>query len=439
MGGFDLVDDTMPSKKGGSPEEMSLVNMKIRSAKCTLSVEIRDTVGPATFDYLQRAQEKAQEKGCASILVRINTPGGSLQSTRKIVEQIMASPIPYLCIVHPSGGHAGSAGAIIMQACHINGAMEATNLGAASPINGNGKDIPKDLRKKIFEDTRSWVEGLAKYRGRSEKFAKEIIEDAKALDADAALKADAIDVVVTDLNQFVAFAAGKPVRLNSEEMTPVTVGPIEVYEPDLRHDILQITSNPQWTYLIFMGSLGLLYFEMTHPGTILPGVVGLVGLVFSMINFHLLDVQWGGVVLLFLGMAFMFAEAFVPSFGALGLGGLASFIVGSIFLFDEKSGYEIPLGLLISTSLALAILMFGITYLAVTATKRGLLNREKEKMEGQTLTVREFDSKKMKGIGFFKGELWKIKSEDDLAVDDTAKIHEVQGLTLLVKKNEENV
>ncbi|MCJ8275946.1 MAG: ATP-dependent Clp protease proteolytic subunit, partial [Bdellovibrionales bacterium] len=126
---------------------------------CTLSVQIRDTVGPATFDYLQRAQEKALKDNCKSIFVRINTPGGSLQSTRKINEQIMASPIPYLCLVHPVGGHAGSAGAIIMQACHINGAVEGTNLGAATPIASSGQEIPEDLKKKLFEDTTSMVEG----------------------------------------------------------------------------------------------------------------------------------------------------------------------------------------------------------------------------------------------------------------------------------------
>lgn len=403
-------------------------------SSCTLSIEIRDTVGPATFDYMERAHATALEKKCGSIMVRINTPGGSLQSTRKIVELIMGSEIPYLCVVHPTGGHAGSAGAIILQACHINGALEATNLGAASPISGSGQDMPEDLRKKIFEDTRSWVEGLAKYRGRSEKFAAEIIDEAKALDAEKALEEGAIDVVTTDLKQFLEFAKGKPVRVNSEETSPVVVGPVEVYEPDLRHDILQITSNPQWAYLLFMGSLGLLYFEMTHPGALLPGVVGMVGLIFSMMNFHLLDVQWGGVLLIALGMAFMFAEAFVPSFGALGLGGLASFVLGSIFLFDEKSGYEIPLGLLISTSLVLFLVMAGITYLAVSATRRGSENREKEKMEGQELTVREFDPEKKQGIGFLKGELWKIQSQDSLVENDRVRVTQVDGLTLKVKK-----
>lgn len=407
-------------------------------AECTLSIEFRDAIGPATFDYLQQAQEEAQKKKCSSLLVRINTPGGSLQSTRKIVENIMSSPIPFLCLVHPSGGHAGSAGAIIMQACHINGMVEATNIGAASPVAGGGQEIPKDLRKKLFEDTRSWVEGLAKYRGRSVDFAKEIVMDAKALDAKKALEQKAVDVVVANIDEFLEFAQDKPVRLNQEETQPVVVGPVEVFAPGLRHDVLQVLSNPQWAYLIFMGSLGLLYFELTHPGALVPGVVGAIGIVVSMMNFHMLDVQWGGVLLILLGVGFMIAEVFVPSFGALGLGGLASFIVGSIFLFDEKSGYQVPISLLISTSFVLFTLMISLSYFAMKAMRRGEKNRAKEKMDGQILEVRSFDPDKGEGMGFLHGELWKIQSKHkNLITGDSALIEKVKGFTLVVSKIEE--
>ncbi len=403
-------------------------------ANCTLNIEIKENIGPATLDYLERATEHAKQKKCVSILARINTPGGSLQSTRKIVELIMNSPIPFLCVIHPTGGHAGSAGAIIMQACHINGAMEATNIGAASPVAGTGQEIPEDLRKKLFEDTRSWVEGIAQYRGRSKEFAVAIVDDAKALSARDALKAGAIDVVSSDLTGFLDFAEAKPVRLDADQTAEVQVGALESYEPDLRHAIMQIFSNPQWAYLLFMACLGLLYFEMTHPGTIAPGVVGAIGLIISLMNFHMLDVSWGGVFLILLGVGFMFAELFVPSFGALGLGGLASFVVGSLLLFDEKSGYQLPTDLLVSTSLLLFLLMAGVTYLAVTATKRGLLNRANEKMEGQSLKVKKFDPIKKRGIAQFRGELWKIKSNQVLEVDDEAVITEVKGLTLYVER-----
>lgn len=411
-----------------------MISMVKVHAECTLTIEITDMIGPATYDYMERAAKKAEDLHCSSILAKINTPGGSLQSTRKIVEMIMNSPIPYLCVIHPSGGHAGSAGAIIMQACHVNGAMEATNIGAASPISSLGNDMPEDLRKKIFEDTRSWVEGIAQYRGRNPQFALDIVDDAKALSARDAMGQRAIDVVSTDINNFLDYANGKPVKLDADQTAEVKVAALEEFPTDLRFSILQIFSNPQWAYLLFMACLGLLYFEMTHPGVIAPGVVGSIGLVISLMNFHMLDVSWGAVLLIVLGTGFMFAEMFVPSFGALGLGGLASFVVGSLLLFPEQSGYHLPMDLLIATSFTLALLMGGVTYLAVTATRRGLLNRKNEKMEGQILKVKKFDPLKKRGIGQFKGELWKIKSSQPLELEEEAEITAVKGLTLIVER-----
>ncbi|MCB0378768.1 MAG: nodulation protein NfeD [Bdellovibrionales bacterium] len=402
---------------------------------CTLSIEIRDVVGPATYDYLQRAEKQAKTKNCSSILVRLNTPGGSLQSTRKIIEQIMSSDIPYLCLIHPSGGHAGSAGAIIMQACHVSGAMEATNIGAASPIASTGQEIPEDLKKKLFEDTRSWVEGLAKYHNRNVEFARNIVMEAKALDAEEAVNQNAIDVLVKSIDEFLDFAKGREVKLSEEKISKVVVGDLITYDPDLRHDVLQILSNPQWAYLIFMGSLGLLYFELTHPGALVPGVVGAIGLVISLMNFHMLDVSWGGVVLIILGVGFMFAELFVPSFGALGIGGLAAFVAGSLFLFDgSAAGYALPKTLIFSTSLVLFLMMMGLSWLALGAMRSGQRRRKKENWVGQEVIIKEFDPNKKRGMAFHHGELWKIKSHDRFEIDDKARITKVSGLTLFVEK-----
>src|SRR5438445_3109094 len=137
------------------------------SAVCTLAVTINEAISASTFDYLERAEKHALEKKCDSILVRMNTPGGNLQSTRFIVEKMLASPVPYLCLIAPSGGHAGSAGAIILQACHVNGGLNATNIGAATPILGTGEKMPEDLRNKMINDTVSWLEGITQLRGRS--------------------------------------------------------------------------------------------------------------------------------------------------------------------------------------------------------------------------------------------------------------------------------
>ncbi|MCB0349415.1 MAG: nodulation protein NfeD, partial [Bdellovibrionales bacterium] len=313
------------------------------SLACTLDLTIDDFIGVGTSDYINRATHKAREASCTSILLRINTPGGDLNSTRKIVTTILNSEQPFLCLVYPSGGHAGSAGAIILQACHINGAMKATNLGAATPISAMGTEMPEDLKKKIFNDTISWLEGITKTRKRSLDFSKKIVTEAKAITAEEAESIKAIDIAANTLDGFLGFSDSKKVKGPGDEMLTVKVGPLVSFDPDVRYKILQIIGDPQLSYMIFLGSLGLLYFEFTHPGMILPGVAGGLGLLISFIAFDKLDVKWGGLALLALGLVFFILEAFVPSFGALGIGGIIAFTIGGLLLYDESTGYALPL------------------------------------------------------------------------------------------------
>ena len=175
-------------------------------ADCTLQVQWTGTASASSLDLLQRASKRAKKLNCSSILLLINTPGGSLQSTRKMVQHILQSSIPFLCFVYPQGAHAGSAGAILLQACHIVGAMPATNLGAATPVTLNPTSKPsstsKAMEKKILNDTISWVEGLAKLRGRNRAFARDIVEKAKAVDAHTAKELGAIDTVASSPEAF---------------------------------------------------------------------------------------------------------------------------------------------------------------------------------------------------------------------------------------------
>ncbi|MCB0350633.1 MAG: nodulation protein NfeD, partial [Bdellovibrionales bacterium] len=338
---------------------------------CIVEATIDGAIGPASLDFLERTSNQAKISKCGAILLLINTPGGSLQTTRLMVEHILNSPVPIMCLIYPSGAHAGSAGAIIMQACHVSGAMEATNIGAATPISSSGEKMPDDLRKKLINDTRSWVEGLAKLRGRSAEFAKEIVEDAKALSAAEALKAKAIDVVVKTKEEFLSFADKKEVALSENQKTTIVIGETIVMVQDLRYRIMDVLMNPQVAYLMFMGSLGLLYFELTHPGMIAPGVIGGVGLIISLISLHMLDVTWGAVLLILAGIGFMIAEAFVAGFGVLGIGGVISFFIGSLFLFDPaQTGLVLPLSTILPTTLLVGLLMIGVAYLAFSSRKR---------------------------------------------------------------------
>jgi membrane-bound serine protease (ClpP class) len=402
-------------------------------AECTKEVQVTDIIGPATVDLLKRVEKRAAQENCASILLLVNTPGGSLQSTRQIVEMILNSPKPYLCLVAPSGGHAGSAGAIILQACHVNGALNGTNLGAATPVTMGG-DLPKDLRQKILNDTRSWLESLTRLRGRSDKFGQDIILEAKAVTAEDALKLKAIDFVGPTVADFLKFSEGRKVKMSEAKIETVRTGTLSVFELDTRHKVVSLLTDPEFAYMLLLGSLALLYFEITHPGTFVAGVLGALGLIIAMVALDKLDVEWGGLMLIFLGVGLLIAEMFVPAFGSLGVGGVVSFVLGSIFLFDpvKSFGYRLPLTLIAPVVLIFAGIFIGVSYLMLQtrAVKKKGGFEDLMGVQGKVVKL-ETDST---GMLELRGELWHFESRQPVALNDTVKVSGHQELILHVTK-----
>ena len=424
-----------------SPYFSTLSLAQSEGAACTVETVIDGGIGPATLDLLKRAQSRVERQNCESLLLLINTPGGNLQTTRLIVENILNSPVPVLCLVYPSGAHAGSAGAIILQACHVAGAMEATNIGAATPVSGAGEKIPEDLRKKLINDTVSWVEGLAKLRERDEKFAKEIVSEAKAVSASEALKTGAIDAVTKSKEEFIQFAQNKKVKMSKNQEAIVQIGEVKTFHQDLRYKIMDMLMSPQIAYMIFMGSLALLYFELTHPGIIAPGVVGGIGLVISLVSLHMLDVTWGAVLLILVGIGLMLAEAFVAGFGMLGVGGVVSFFIGSVFLFDPvETGHHLPISLILPTTLLVGGIMLGVAYLAFSSRKRPT-HSGFDDIVGHTGVVSEVDeSHPEHGFIEIQGEIWKVKSSEPLQAGAEVLVKAAHGLVLDVElKNKKTI
>lgn len=398
------------------------VNATIQTQSCTVEIPIDGAISTASDDFLARGLARAEREKCNSILITLNTPGGSLQTTRIMVERIMASPVPVLCVVAPEGGHAGSAGALILLACHVSGALPATNIGAATPISGAGNTLTDDHRTKLIEDTKSWAVSLAKKRNRSVEFAEKIITEAKAYDVDAAFKLGAIDIRATSVADFFAQGSAKAQTVEGERI---------LMERDLRELLLSIIADPEFSYLLFMAALAFLYFEVTHPGSIAPGVTGALLLLVSLIAFHKLDVVWGGVGLMLLGIAFLAAEAFVPSFGALGIGGIIALGAGSVLLYDPASGglsLSLWLALGVPVTLGLALLSVGIVL--VRSRRSGGESLAEAGVVGCEVAIDHFENEQFSVT--VRGEIWRVLSEQPLALGDRVRVLEVKGLSLVV-------
>lgn len=409
-----------------------------KGADCALKAELTGVIGPASMDWLERVEKAADAQQCSAIFLKVNTPGGSLETTRMIVEKILSSSRPVLCLVGPSGAHAGSAGAIILQACHVNGAMPATNLGAATPIASGSRVLSEDLRRKIINDTIGLLDGLTSLRGRSQTFGREIVTEAKAVSADVAKKLGAIDDVSESEMKFLEFAKTRKVQVGSIKDVDISFSSVIDMPLDARFHLLSLVADPEMAYILLMGSLALLYFEVTHPGVIAPGVVGGIGLVVSLVALHKLNVEWGGLALLLLGLALLIAEAFVPAFGSLGIGGIISFILGSVFLFNPEStgGYRLPWRLILPTTLFLGGLMVGLAFLVV-GTRRLKRKSGFDEIVGKTgLVVSLAEASGHDGQIEILGEIWNFNSEDVLHLKSRVRVVGHKGLTLHVRKTE---
>ena len=429
---------TEKSKKTINPFSKPLVKKQLptpqslNQGNCTIELKIEGIIGAATLDILERAIYKVKKQNCSSLLLLINTPGGVLLTTRKIVDRILNTDFPVLCLIYPAGAHAGSAGAIIMQACHVNGGIDTTNIGAATPITGGGKDIPKDLRKKMINDTTSWLDSLTELRKRSKKFGREIITEAKALSAKEALKEKGIDFAGKTKVEFLTFAQGRTVTVRDGKTQVVKVGEVIPLKLGVRHQVISLITEPQFVYLLFTGSLILLYYEITHPGLGAPGILGVMGLILSFMGMHKLDFSWAGLFLLLLSMVLFLAEVFVAGFGIFGIFGTISFLLGSLLLFDptKTGGIDIPISLIISVTCVFALIMAAVTWLAWSTfrmKKNKTVSDEFKSSDHSPAEVVQVSEEGTSGYVFINGENWRFESK--------VKVNKGDKVTIVSNKN----
>lgn len=365
-----------------------------QGAGLIILLEVSGAIGPATHDYLSRNFTRAREQGAQLIIIRMDTPGGLDTSMRAIIKDIIASPVPVATYVAPGGARAASAGTYILYASHIAAMAPATNLGAATPVriggipggdpgkeNGEAAPQPMDaMSKKIINDAVAYIQGLAQMRGRNAHWAARTVREGVSLSSDAALAEGVIDLIASDLGDLLSQLNGREVNLLGKQVVLDTEGAaVARTEPDWRARLLAIITDPNVAYILMLvGIYGLIY-EFANPGMILPGVAGVISLLLALFAFQVLPVNYAGLALMILGIAFMLAEVFVPSFGALGIGGVIAFVFGSIMLLDTGvPGYGVSIPLIAMFALLSAAFILFVVGMAVKARRRPVVSGEEE-------------------------------------------------------------
>ncbi|MDQ2076249.1 nodulation protein NfeD [Marinimicrobium sp. ABcell2] len=329
-------------------------------------VDIKGVINPGSLGLLRHAIERAETEGAEALVVRINTPGGLLSSTRDMVAAISESGVPVIGYVGPAGAGATSAGAFILLSTHVAVMNDGTTVGASSPVAGDGQDIDSTMAQKVLNDTRAFMRSIAKNRGRDADTAERFVTEAESLTADEALEHQVIDLVIPDASALMSALEGREFQFKGESLALSLEGrDIYTVSPRLMDRLMDIIAHPQIAHLLISLGMLALYIELLNPGLMVPGVVGVIAMILGLMGVQTLPVHIGFLMLLFLGLGLMVAEYFVSGFGVLGIGGAAAFIIGSLNLFDmpaDQEHQEMVLSVSVGVSAAILLGSFLISY-----------------------------------------------------------------------------
>ena len=403
-------------------------------------------ISPASADYVVRGIEQADSRHAAAVVLELDTPGGLSSSMRDIIKAILASSVPVIGYVAPSGARAASAGTYIMYACHIAAMAPATNIGAATPVSltgGGSMPLPSSSSgkatsaestemRKVTNDAVAYIRALAERRGRNADWAEKAVRDAISVSADEALKLHVVDLIAPDIPALLADVDGRKVETAAGSRVLQTRGAsLETITPGVRSQFLGVIANPSVAYILLLLGLGGLVMEGMHPGGVLPGVVGAICLLLALYAFQLLPVNFAGLGLILLGVILIVSEAFVPAYGVLGTGGVISFVIGSVILMDTGvPGYGIALPLVVGIAIAAAGILAGIVWMAMRSHKRPVVSGREQMVGAIGEVVADFEGR---GTVHVHGERWQARSDVPLKRGQAVAVTGMHGLVLDVK------
>ena len=398
-------------------------------------------IGPAYADYVERGIARAAAEGRTLVVLQLDTPGGLDTAMRTTIRAILAAPLPVACYVAPSGARAASAGTYILYACHIAAMAPGTNLGAATPVQVSaagpgppdaGKDkTPSTMEAKAINDAAAYIRGLAQLRGRNAEWAEKSVRQSLSLSAGDALAAGVVDLVARDLAQLLALSDGRVVRVRNADWRVQAAGAgVTDAAPDWRTRLLAVIANPSVALILLtVGVYGLL-FEFMSPGAVLPGVAGAICLLLGLYGMQLLPINYSGLALICFGLACMVAEAFLPSFGVIGLGGVVAFVIGALLLMDsEAPGFGMPLGFVASVGV-MAALLVGATAQVALRTRRRPAPGVTAQLEGEIAEM--LGAATREGWANVGGETWRVLTDTPLVDRQRVRVVGRRGRVLQV-------
>ena len=403
-----------------------------------VTLNMTGVIGPASAEYLQRGLARAAAEHAQLVVLTLDTPGGLDTSMRRIVQDLLASPVPVATFVAPSGARAASAGTFILYASHIAAMAPATNVGAASPVSiglapapakgDEKKAAPVDTHeRKAMQDASAYIRSLAQLRGRNADWAEKAVTEAASLSAAEAQQQHVIDLIAGDSSDLLRQLDKRKIVAGGSEHVLALAGATTIpFEPDWHFRALAVITDPSVAMILMLLGVYGLIFELGHPGFVFPGVMGAVSLLLGLYALHLLPVNYAGLALIVLGIAFMVAEVFVPAYGSLGVGGIVAFVAGALMLFDtDLPGFGLSRTLIGVLALVTAAFIIVVVRMAVRARKRPIVSGVTSLVgaDGEMLGD-AVDT----GWANIRGETWQVKTAAQVARGQRVRVVAIDGV-----------
>lgn len=395
-------------------------------------------VNPVMAEFIIKSIETAAKEDAEAVVIQLDTPGGLDLSMRDIIKVILSSDIPIVVYVAPAGSRAASAGVFITYAAHIAAMSPGTNIGSAHPVAMGGEKMDETMMKKVENDAVAYIKGIATKRLRNVEWAEKAVRESVNIPAEEAMKLKVIDLIVSDKNALLEAIDGKKVEVVSGEKTLRTAkAEIKIIEMGIRYQILDAIINPNVAYILMMIGLVGLYFELSNPGLILPGVVGAICLILAFYAFQTLSVNYAGLLLIGLAVIFLIAEIKVMSYGLLTIAGIVALTLGSLMLFDSPLPFmQISMMVVLPVVMSIAFIFLGTMYYGIRIRNKRPVSGIEGLLDG--IGIANTDITK-DGKVFIEGEYWDAWSDKPIKAGENVKILEIIGLKLKVgsadKKN----